>query len=270
MTLAERLRALFPEASGRSLRQWLAAGRVRVNDAIERDGRVPVAAGDAVTLGTPRPRVPFPAGLGLVHEDDALLVIDKPPGLLTIATERERDRTAYRLVWTHLASARPPRRPFIVHRLDRETSGLVVLAKSPAAKRHLQAQFEARTAERDYVAVVEGRVREARGTLETRLVEDDALRVRAAPWGRTAITHYQVRARRRDATVLALGLGTGRRHQIRVQLAEFGHPIAGDPQHGARTNPFGRLALHACRLAVVHPATGERVSFESAPPTAWV
>ena len=277
MTLAERLRALFPEASGRSLRQWLAAGRVRVNDAIERDGRVPVAAGDAVTLGTPRPRVPFPAGLGLVHEDDALLVIDKPPGLLTIATERERDRTAYRLVWTHLASARPPRRPFIVHRLDRETSGLVVLAKSPAAKRHLQAQFEARTVERVYLALVEGRVAADAGTLAGRVVEDRAHRVhavravrargmgRAGERGKEAITHYRVLERRPDSTLLELTLGTGRRRQIRAQLAALGHPVVGDAEHGSQRGR-GRLWLHATRLGFVHPATGAPVLFESAPP----
>jgi 23S rRNA pseudouridine1911/1915/1917 synthase len=94
--------------------------------------------------------------------------------------------------------------------------------------------------------------------------------VRTAPSGKAAITHYQALERRRDATVLALTLGTGRRHQIRVQLADLGHPIAGDRAHGSRLDPFGRLALHACRLGLDHPATGLRVSFESAPPAGWV
>ena len=94
--------------------------------------------------------------------------------------------------------------------------------------------------------------------------------MRAAPSGKAAITHYQVLERRRDTTVLALTLGTGRRHQIRVQLADLGHPIAGDREHGSRHNPFGRLALHACRLGLVHPATGRRVTFASAPPAGWV
>jgi 23S rRNA pseudouridine1911/1915/1917 synthase len=197
-------------------------------------------------------------------------VIDKPPGLLAIATEQERERTAYRFVWDYLAARRPQGRPFIVHRLDRETSGLLVFAKTPAAKQHLQAQFAARSAEREYVAVVEGRVAHEHGTLEARLAEDRALRVRAAPSGKLAITHYRVRARRRDTTVLALTLGTGRRHQIRVQLADLGHPIVGDRAHGSRTDAFGRLALHACRLSVVHPTTRKRVTFESAPPPGWV
>jgi len=267
-TLADRLRALFPEASGRSLKQWLGAGRVRVDGAVVRDGRRAVAPGAAVALGRPAGR-PLPADLRVVHEDADLLVFDKPAGLLTIATERERDRTAYRLLWDYLAGQTPPRRPFIVHRLDRDTSGLVVLAKSPAVKRRLQAQFEARTVERVYVALVEGRVRDDAGTLTTRLVEDRSLRVRPARRGaaaaREAITHYRVLERRADATLLEIALGTGRRRQIRVQLAALGHPIVGDADHGSRR--LGRLRLHAARLTFVHPATGRHLSLDSPPPS---
>lgn len=269
MTLLDRLRTLFPQASGRSLKQWLQRGRVEVNGRVEREGRASVSAADRVTLGD-HATVPFPPALGLVHEDDDLLVIDKPPGLLTIATERERERTAYRLLWDYLQAGQPPRRPFIVHRLDRETSGLLVFAKSPRVKRHLQAQFEARDVERIYVAVVEGRVHDEQGTLESRLVQDRGLRVRTGGRGKRAITRYRVRERRRDITVLDLSLGTGRRHQIRVQLAELGHPVLGDPVHGSRSRRRGRLCLHASRLGFVHPESGRRVSFESAAPAGWV
>ncbi|PWU25187.1 MAG: RluA family pseudouridine synthase [Candidatus Rokuibacteriota bacterium] len=269
VTLLERLRSLFPEASGRSLRQWLEHGRVEVNGSAVGDGRTAVEAGDRITLRY-RGAAPFPPLLGFVHEDGDLLVIDKPPGLLTIAAEHERERTAYRLVWDYLRAGRPPRRPFVVHRLDKETSGLLVVAKSVPAKRHLQAQFESRDVERGYVALVEGRVRRDRGTLESRLVQDRGLRVRAGPSGRLAITHYEVRERRRDTTLLALHLGTGRRHQIRVQLADLGHPVLGDAVHGSRRNPFGRMCLHASRLGFIHPGSGARVRFESTPPLAWV
>ena len=269
MTLIDRLRGLFPEASRRSLKQWLEHGRVDVNGRIVRDGRAPVAAGDSVALRS-HGEVPFPAPLRLVHEDQELLVIDKPPGLLTIGTDRERSRTAYRLLWDYLAAQRPPRRLFIVHRLDRETSGLLVFAKSLAAKRKLQAQFEVRTAERGYVAVVEGLVGADTGTLESRLTQDRSLRVRTGHKGKQAITHYRVLARRRDTTLLDLTLGTGRRQQIRVQLAELGHPIVGDREHGGQRNPLGRLGLHARRLRLVHPATGRPVTFESAAPAGWL
>jgi 23S rRNA pseudouridine1911/1915/1917 synthase len=270
-TLSARLRALFPEASGRSLKQWLESGRIELNGRVCRDGRIMVGARDRVVLGT-RGRVPFPRGLGLVHEDAAMVVVDKQPGLLSMATERERERTAYRLLWDYLAAQRPRARPFIVHRLDRETSGLLVFAKSEATKRNLQAQFEARTVERVYVALVRGKVRREAGTLESRLIEDKSLRVHptSGPEGKTAITSYRVIGHGQDTTLLELSLGTGRRRQIRVQLAAIGHPIVGDREHGGPSGPFRRLCLHAKRLGFVHPTTGKPMRFDSAAPEAWV
>jgi 23S rRNA pseudouridine1911/1915/1917 synthase len=268
--LIERLRALYPEASHRSLKQWLSRSRVRVNGAVVVRGDVEVGAADRIELGTPAPP-PCPAPLRLVHEDDDILVVDKPSGLLTIASESERERTAYRLLRDWVAS-RGPRgsKLFVVHRLDRETSGLIVFAKSAAAKQHLQAQFAARTAERIYLALAEGIVHQDEGSLVGRLVEDGALRVRVAArgGGKEAITRYRVLERRRAATLLELTLVTGRRAQIRVQLAAAGHPIAGDAQYGGRTDPMRRLALHATRLAFAHPRGG-RVSFDSPPPPAF-
>lgn len=280
--LLDRLRALYPQSSRRSLKHWLVAGRVRVNGRVIADGQSPVGPADRVELGV-RTRSParqaFPAGLRLVHEDADLLVIDKPPGLLTIATATERERTAYRLVWAYLAAQRPSRRPFIVHRLDRETSGLVVFAKSPSVKRHLQAQFEARAVERLYIALVGGRVRDDRGTIESWLTQDRSLRVQTtrAPRpsatrsaaAREAITHYRVLERGAHTTLLELSLGTGRRRQIRVQLADLGHPIVGDLAHGSRLSGLGRLCLHAFRLQFTHPATLARVGFESPAPAVF-
>src|SRR5213594_1514602 len=207
MRLAERLQAQFPGASRRRVKQWLEASRVRVDGAVVRHGSVAIGDHARVELTAPPPPE-CPQPLRLVHEDTALLVVDKPAGLLTIATERERERTAYRLLRDWVQAGQPPRRPFIVHRLDRETSGLLVFAKSIRAKRRLQAQFEAREVERIYVAVVEGRVRDDRGVLASRLLQDRGLRVRAGAGGRDAITHYRVHERRGDTTVLELSLGT--------------------------------------------------------------
>ena len=276
-SILARLRDEFPDSSGRRLRAWLVAGRVRVGGEIIRDPRTPVTPADRVTLG-PAPPPALAAPLRLIHEDESLLVIEKPPGLLTIGTEHERERTAYRMVWAYLKGARPSRRPFIVHRLDRETSGLLVIAKTPESKQYLQAQFFSGTAERRYVAIVEGVVTANEGTLRDVLVEERSLRVRPAdpsrppPKGRRAriaITRYRVIERRADVTRVALQLGTGRRHQIRVQLAKLGHPVVGDGRHGARRDPLRRLCLHATRLGFRHPDTGVPVQFDSAPPAAF-
>jgi 23S rRNA pseudouridine1911/1915/1917 synthase len=252
--------------SGRRLKRWLEESRVRVNGVVVRRGDVVVGAGDRVDLGA-APPPPFPAALRLVHADGAIIVVDKPAGLLTIATETEREQTAYRLVRDWVAAAERGARIFIVHRLDRETSGLLVFARWPAGKRHLQAQFAGRTAERVYVALVEGVVREPAGTFAGRLVEDRSLRVKAAAGraGREALTRWRVRERFPGATLLELTLVTGRRGQLRAQCAEAGHPIVGDRAYGSRRDPLRRVCLHATRLGFVHP-DGHRVVFESPVP----
>ena len=268
-TVRARLQRLFPGASGRTVKQWLELGRVRVNGAVVWRGDVAVGAGDRVELGAP-PVASIPAPLRLVHEDDEIVVIDKPPGLLTIADLSERERTAYRLLRDWM-DARDAGRVFIVHRLDRETSGLLVVARTARAKTMLQEQFHARTPERVYVARVEGRVRDDAGTLTSRLTEDRSLRVRPTRdtrQGREAITRYRVLARDDDATVVELTLATGRRGQIRAQLAALGHPIVGDRAYGGRGDPLRRVCLHATRLGFMHP-DGRRVVFDSPPPSGF-
>ena len=272
MMLRDRLRAMHPGSSRTTVKRWLETGRVQVNGRIVRRGDVSVGDSDRVTL-TATPLPPFPATLlRPVHEDQDLLVVEKPPGLLTIATEREREHTAYRALAGYVAAQPGHHRLFIVHRLDRETSGLLVFAKSLAAKRALQDQFERRAVERRYIAVVEGRVREPSGTLRDRLWEDATLRIRPTrnrQDSKEAITEYRVLERRRTATVLELSLVTGRRGQIRAQLAALGHPLVGDGRYGSRRDPVRRLCLHATRLGFAHPRDRRRVSFDSAPPAAF-
>jgi 23S rRNA pseudouridine1911/1915/1917 synthase len=244
---------------------------VRVNGVVVRRGDEEVRPEDRVELGAPS--APFPAALRLVHEDEDLIVIDKPPGLLTIATEHERQRTAYRLLSDYVAAqGKRSARLFIVHRLDRETSGLICFAKSAAAQAALQAQFAARSARRVYVAVVEGEMPGPEGTLSDRLVEDPSLRVRTTKdrrRGREAITRYRVLARNRAATRLELTLVTGRRGQIRAQLARTGHPVLGDRDYGSRSDPLGRLCVHATHLGFRHPR-GPTVEFTSPVPPSFL
>ena len=240
-----------------------------MNGVIVRRGDVAVSTDDRVVLGAP-PAPAFPAALRLIHEDRAILVVDKPVGLLTIATESERERTVYRLLrdWEQ---ARSGGRVFVVHRLDRETSGVLVFARAVGVKDTLQEQFKARTPERVYVARVEGVVRPDAGTLQSRLVEDRSLRVRPTRdrrRGKAAISHYRVLERYRDATLVEIQLQTGRRGQIRAQLAALGHPIVGDREYGSRHDPLRRVCLHATRLGFDHP-DGRRVVFDSPPPASF-
>jgi 23S rRNA pseudouridine1911/1915/1917 synthase len=240
---------------------------VRVNGEVARRGDGEMAPGDRVTLGPP-PAV-FPSALTLIYEDGDLIVVDKPAGLLTIATERERHRTAYRMLRDYVAAQPGRARLFIVHRLDRETSGLLVFAKSEAVKRALQAQFEARTVERVYVAIVEGRMTAAGGTLRARVGEDPrSLRVRTTRRGLEALTRYRVLERRPHSTVLEITLETGRRGQIRAQLAALGHPIVGDTEFGSRRDPVRRVCLHATRLGFLDGARRAR-TYESPPPAVF-
>ena len=271
-TLGECLARLFSEASGRTRKQMLAGGRVRVNGVVTRLPATMLAAGDVVEVGAKVAPSTLPPGLRLVHEDRDMIVVDKPAGLLTIATERERRRTVYAHLMSHVRARRPPGRVFIVHRLDRLASGLLVLASSPAAKQALQAQFKAHATERTYLAVVDGRVARDEGTIRSRLVDDEPGRVRETrdpERGRPAVTHWRVVQRGALHTLVEVRLETGRRNQIRVHLAGLGHPIAGDRSYGSETDPLGRLALHAHVLGFDHPYSGERLRFVSPAPAGF-
>ena len=202
----------------------------------------------------------------ILFEDDAVVVVDKPAGLLTIATETERERTLYAALRARASAKKPPQKIFIVHRLDREASGLLVFAKTIEAKEKLQEQFKSHSAGRRYVAVVEGQVKGEDFSIRSYLAENAAFRVystRKKGEGKLAITHVQVVKRNPKTTRVQVRLETGRKHQIRVHLAERGHPIVGDKMYGSRSNPIRRLALHGEYLSFRHPVTGKRVEFEA-------
>jgi len=202
----------------------------------------------------------------IVFEDDAVIVVDKPAGLLTMATESERARTAYALLRAYLNNKKRPEKLFIVHRLDREASGLLVFAKTIEAKERLQDQFKDHTAGRRYVAVVEGRVQADEFSIRTYLAENTAFQVYSTTnkkTGKLAVTHVRVLKRRPKTTLLDVRLETGRKHQIRVHLAGRGHPIVGDKTYGSPSNPIRRMALHGAQLAFKHPVTGKPISFEA-------
>jgi len=211
-------------------------------------------------------------GIRLVFEDDTVIVIDKPAGLLTMGTETERSKTVYAILREAANSKRPAEKIFIVHRLDREASGLLVFAKTTTAKEHLQNQFKDHSAGRVYAAIAEGRVLPEQFTIRSLLAENSAFRVystKRAGAGKSAITHVQVLKRGATTSRLEVRLETGRKHQIRVHLAERGHPIVGDKVYGGRNNALGRLALHGTHLEFQHPSSGERMRFDSPCPPNW-
>ena len=207
-------------------------------------------------------------GLRILYLDRELLVVDKPSGLLTVGTDRDKARTAHYLLNDYVRKGNPKSRErvYVVHRLDRETSGLLVFARSEAAKDFLQRHWE--EAEKTYYAIVHGAVMPKEGTIRSHLVESSAMRVYSTPdaaAGREAITDYRVLRTARGMSLLEIGLRTGRKHQIRVHLADLGHPLVGDDRYG-RPDRAARLALHACALSFPHPSGGERLTFTSAMP----
>ncbi|MBN9120824.1 MAG: RluA family pseudouridine synthase [Planctomycetes bacterium] len=253
------------------VKEVLRSGRVHVNGASVTRHDHPLRPGDALTLAPhapPQEREQVSL-LPVVYEDPHLIVIDKPAGLLTVATETEKADTCFVRLSAHLA-ARKAGRPFVVHRLDRDTSGLLLFARSAAVRDRLQASWEGVT--KTYLAVVEGAPSPAEGVIENYLTEGRALRVRASRHpgkdAKRAASRYKARASRDGYSLVEVELETGRKHQIRVHMAGLGCPIAGDTVYGAATNPAKRLCLHAWRLCFDHPVTGERVEVESPPPAA--
>jgi RluA family pseudouridine synthase len=208
-------------------------------------------------------------GLAVLHEDRDILVVNKEPGLLTIATDAVCERTAYALLTDYVRKgvAKSRERVFIVHRLDRETSGVLVFARTPDAKRFLQGNWDA--AEKRYVAVVHGHLEKAEGEICSYLAENAALRVYSTPHadkGKLAHTGYRVLQRSGPYSILSVQLFTGRKHQIRVHLAEQGHPVVGDRKYGKAGDSHKLLALHAQTLTILHPYSGERMCFTAPEP----
>lgn len=211
--------------------------------------------------------------LPILYEDNDIIVIDKPCGMLSIATDKESARTAYRLVNDYVRGKRKQSRIFIVHRLDRETSGVMLFAKNERAKHTLQQNWADMAIAREYVAVVQGRVT-ADGTVTSWLKQNGAMVMYSSNRdgdGKRAVTHYRVLSAKPCYSTLALTLETGRKNQIRVHMKDIGHPVVGDKKYGnGGKNPLGRLGLHALSLTVRHPTNGDTLRFEAAIPRVFM
>lgn len=211
----------------------------------------------------------LPKGIVIIHEDKDILVIDKPPGLLTMGTDKEKERTAYFILTDYVrkGQAKSRKRVFIVHRLDRDTSGIVVFAKTPEAKQFLQSHWD--ETHKKYLAVVHGALKKPSATISTYLAENKARTVYSTTdttKGKLAHTAYKVLKQTEDFALLEVDLLTGRKHQARVHLAGIGHPVVGDKRYGDAKGPHKRLALHAICISFTHPFTGKQVAFETPAP----
>ncbi len=208
----------------------------------------------------------FPKDVSILYEDSDILVAVKPPGLLTMGTERDKTRTLYAMLTAYVRKgySRSPKRIFIVHRLDRDTSGIVIFAKSMEAKLRLQGQWE--ETEKKYIAVVHGRCEKREAMISTYLAENKAHVVYSttdSTKGKLSHTAYRVLKDTKEFSLLEVNLLTGRKHQIRVHLASIGHPVMGDEKYGEGKKAYNRLALHAKSISFTHPISGKRLTFDA-------
>jgi 23S rRNA pseudouridine1911/1915/1917 synthase len=262
--LATLLQGGYSRTKGKQLLKYRA---VMVNDlAATRLDQI-LAPGDVLTITSANEvssGYPPCPGQNIIYEDADILVIDKPPGLLTIASETEKTKTAYHQLTACLRERSDDKaRVFIIHRLDQGTSGLLVFAKNEIAKHTLQGSWQ--DARKRYWAIAEGRPQKDSGTITSYLCESKIHRVYSIKTdngeGKYAETRYQVVQSNDEYSLLDITLITGRKNQIRVHLADMGHPVAGDKKYGAKTDPIKRLALQSYFLAFTHPISGEPMEF---------
>lgn len=227
--------------------------------------------GDAITINSGKMSYELKhPKVKIIFEDDYLLVIEKSEGLLAVATdEKKEETTAFSILSNYLKKRDPRNRLFVVHRIDRETSGLIMYAKTKEVQLKLQDSWHENIDERVYIALVEGLVEKQEDTIVSYLRESRAYKIHSSHTktdGVEAITHYRVMRKSAHYTMLKVELETGRKNQIRVHMQEIGHPIIGDKKYGAGISPIGRVGLHARVLAFKHPITKEPLRFETAIP----
>lgn len=257
-----------PDTKRTDIKKWLKFGHITVGGNVTSQFNAPVAPGATVSFNASRPWPVFHhPRIKLIYEDDDVMVIHKGYGLLSVPTESHRkEANAYEIMRNYIKEQNPRNKLFIVHRLDRDTSGLMMFAKSQEAQDVLRHNWNNIILERLYVAVLEGYLKEDKGFVKSRLTENSQFVVYSTDnpeEGRVAVTHYEVLARGNGYTLAQFSLDTGRKNQIRVHAHDMGHPIAGDRKYGAQTSPIHRLALHAQTLRFAHPITRKDMNFQS-------
>lgn len=262
MPLLEAMSLLAPNSSKTSFRSWIKEGRVKIDESVANSPNQTVETGQTVSVGQRRKFID--EEIEILYEDRDLVVINKPIGLLSVASLFEKGETA------HAVLKRYYRTPiYVVHRLDQDTSGVMVFARHEKAAEELKKLFETHDIERRYVGIVEGSLDPSSGTWSSYLFEDSFYVVHSTEnpeKGRLAITHYNTQGTTEKFSIVLFTLETGRKNQIRVHAQLAGHPIVGDKKYGSRFNFLRRLCLHALVLAFKHPMTHKPLRFETAIP----
>tara|TARA_B100001564_G_scaffold335869_1_gene325569 strand:- start:385 stop:1263 length:879 start_codon:yes stop_codon:yes gene_type:complete len=280
-TLLGVLELMMPSTSKSKLRKMLTEGRIQVNGEVIHKAKYNVSSKSLVEIlerkkalaNTPPPKSRKNSKLNVVWEDEAILVVEKPAGLLSIATDKLEKDTLHSWCVDYVREENEKNWCFIVHRLDRDTSGVMVFARHERHKEYLQSQFSRRSVHRTYHALVEGRPRENHGTSREWLVEDKHLHVKKVKssfhGAKEAITHWNIEQTTNVLSLLHITIETGRRHQIRMAMKTLGCPVVGDGLHGAESNPLQRICLHASSLEFLHPLDDEPVRFEAPIPNGF-
>lgn len=272
--LMKFLLGAIPNKSRSDIKSLLAHRQISVDNEVITQYNHPLEIGQQVVVNWAKVLIEKqPDGLDIVYEDPDIIIIEKQAGLLSIATATEKEQTAYSILSNHVKKRDPKNKIFVLHRLDRETSGVMMFAKSEKVQQLLQEAWKEAVLERTYIVVVEGAVTKEQGTITSWLTESKAFIMyssRTPNDGQKAVTHFRLLKKNKHYSLLEVKLETGRKNQIRVHMKDIGHSVIGDKKYGATKHPIGRIGLHAQVLAFKHPITGEVVRYESEIPKSFL
>ena len=263
----------MPQNSRNNIKSLLTQRRVMVDDVIVSQYNAPLKEGQIVSITKTKITKHKLEGVSIVYEDNDILVVEKERGILSVATQNEREKTAYNILKNYLKEKNSKDKIFVVHRLDRDTSGVMIFAKSEKAQDILQTTWNDSVKEITYVALVEGNVKKNSDTIISYLAENKAMITYSTDneeEGKKAVSHYKVLKRNKNYSLLEVNIETGRKNQIRVHMQDLGHSVVGDKKYGSTKNPIKRLGLHAHTIVFKHPITKEVLSFTSKIPEAFL
>ncbi|BDU51564.1 RluA family pseudouridine synthase [Haliovirga abyssi] len=266
MELMDFIMKMYEGKNRNKVKSLLKHGQVVVDDLIQMKYNYKLNPGQKIIINGKGISKEKMNGVKIMFEDNYVIVIEKESGLLTIATNKEKLNTANSILREHVKEADPTNKLFIVHRLDRDTSGVMIFARNKMVKETFQNEWNERILERAYVAILEGNIPNDEGTIESYLKENRAFLMystKDTKDGKKAITRYKVLKRVNNYTLVEIHLDTGRKNQIRVHMQNMGHSIIGDKKYEAKTNPIGRLGLHAKIIEFKHPITNKIMRYES-------